>query len=107
MTSRFIKLAERLPDERELGPGPRPNLGEPAQLTPEREVHANTHTRERIHFVSARMHVNTPRMLTHGARREVWRGSRRIKTLGDLVAHSSELATKSRTCTLTHTHWQL
>lgn len=36
-----MKLAERLLlllDARELGPGPGPDLGEPAQLTPEREV---------------------------------------------------------------------
>ena len=44
-----------LPDERELGLGPRPNMGEPAQLTPEREVLANTHTLSE----HTQTHINT------------------------------------------------
>lgn len=90
MTLTFIELTERLlllPDWSGLGPGPRPNMVEPVQLTPKREVHANTHTSK-----------HPPHGNTHTPYREVWRGTSRQRTPPG--AGSSEL--QSWTHTYTH-----
>lgn len=71
----FIKMAQRLfllPDERELGLSPRPNWRELAQLTPAREVRANTHlTLQKL--TQMHIHVNMLHMFTdtQTANREV------------------------------------
>lgn len=64
-------MAQRLfllPDVRELGPGPRPNWREPAQLTPAREVHANTHLHSQQRTQNARVciytHIHTHKQQT-------------------------------------------